>query len=105
MKPAMRNTAPGQQNDAPSCGMGERMAAHIRSDRILRSGDGFSHTVVEPADFPSPRLAAVCTLYRDTGGLGSLGRLHLRQTVARPCERIHAKKGRISGSGHRLLRL
>jgi hypothetical protein len=101
----MRNTAPCLQNDAPSCSISEKMAALIRGDRVLRSGDSFSYPVAEPSNFPSPRVAAVCAFYRHTGGLGSVGGLDLRQTIARSCECIHAKKRGISGRGHRLLRL
>ena len=60
----------------------EEMAAHICSDRILRSGDSFGYPLVDASNFPSPRVAAVCALYRYTGAVGSRGRLELRQTLA-----------------------
>jgi hypothetical protein len=63
------------------------MAAHIRSNRILRSGDSFGHSLVDSGNFPSSRVAAVCALYRDTGGLGSRGRLDLRQALEERYER------------------
>jgi hypothetical protein len=76
------DTAPRLQNHASSSDTIEEMAAHICSDRILRSGDSFGYPLVDASNFPSPRIAAVRALYRDTGALGSGGGLDLRQTLA-----------------------
>jgi hypothetical protein len=56
------DTAPCLQNHASSSDIIERMAAHIRSDRILRSGDSFGYPLVDSGNFPSSRVAAVCAL-------------------------------------------